>query len=388
MLIPNRFVIFRSVVQFQAALSNLRPAQTGKPPGYRDHQFPSAGPFSRAPVPNIGNKSQSVGCRATAVQTLPASRVDFFINPVRSVGPERANLQHLSMSKIRLVAFLSGALTFCGSLRAQSPDPAAQLVRYVHDARKAGLKDSQILRNAEEAGWSADAVKSAMASPPAGLGQPKAPAPAAAEKSPPVAAPPTETTPEAKTEPETKTALPPAVTSDTAPDAFKNRNAPDDYVIGAGDVLQIAVWREPDASVQSTVVRPDGKISMPLLKEVPVLGVTVVEAEQLITRELAKFLTAPDVTVVVTGIHSKKIYITGAVKREGPIAYSYRMTVLQAISEAGGLTDYAKRKKIYVLHYENGRQFTFPFDYNAVLKGQRMELNIYLTPGDTLVVPH
>ncbi|HUB31887.1 MAG TPA: polysaccharide biosynthesis/export family protein [Bryobacteraceae bacterium] len=301
------------------------------------------------------------------------------------------------MLKIRLVVLISGFLTVCGALPAQSSTPPVQLVRYIDDARKAGLKDSQILQNAEDAGWSADIVKTAMAAPPDAPGQPKAPASALpAEKAPPSAAPaqpspapapaqpaPAQPAP-AQPVPETKTEPNPAA----APPAVKDRNAPDDYEIGAGDVLHISVWKEPDASVQSAVVRPDGKISMPLLKEVPVLGLTVVKAEQLITQELSKFLIAPDVTVVVSAINSKKIYITGAVKKEGPIPYSYRMTVLQAISEAGGLTDYAKRKKIYVLHYENGRQFTFPFDYDAVLKGQHMDLNIYLTPGDTLVVPH
>lgn len=242
----------------------------------------------------------------------------------------------------------------------QSPAPPEQLVQYVRDARKAGLDDRQIERDAARAGWGADAVKSALAQ--AGEGRSNAVKAPADPRPAPAAA-----TPES-----------PA----------KDRGAPDDYEIGAGDVLHISVWKEPDVSVQSAVVRPDGKISMPLLKEILVQGMTVIEAERLITQELAKFVTAPDVTVVIAAINSKKIYVTGAVKKEGPIPYTYRMTVLQALSEAGGLTDYAKRRKIYVLHNEGGRQFTFPFDYDAALKGQRMELNIFLTPGDTVVVPH
>jgi polysaccharide biosynthesis/export protein len=78
----------------------------------------------------------------------------------------------------------------------------------------------------------------------------------------------------------------------------------------------------------------------------------------------------------------------GAVKKEGPIQYTYRMTVMQALSEAGGLTEYAKRKKIYVLRTENGKEYRLPFDYDAVLKGERMDSNIPLLPNDTLVVPH
>jgi polysaccharide export outer membrane protein len=163
---------------------------------------------------------------------------------------------------------------------------------------------------------------------------------------------------------------------------------PDDYLIGAGDLLQVSVWKEPDASVPSAVVRPDGKISMPLLKEVSVAGLTPTQTEKLIASELARFINGADVTVVVAQINSKKIYAIGAVKKEGPIPYTYRMSVMQAISEAGGLTDYAKRKKIYVLRNEGGRQYKLAFDYDAVLKGERMELNIPLSPGDTLVVPH
>jgi polysaccharide biosynthesis/export protein len=178
-----------------------------------------------------------------------------------------------------------------------------------------------------------------------------------------------------------------AGTSITKPTAV-DRGVPNDYQISAGDVLHISVWHEPDATIPGVVVRPDGKISMPLLKEVAVLGLTPTQLEKQITQQLSKFLTAPDVTVIVTGINGQKIYFIGAVKKEGPLPYTYRMSVMQALSEAGGLTDYAKRKKIYVLRTENGRQFKLLFDYDAVLKGQRMELNIPLMAGDTIVVPH
>jgi len=134
-------------------------------------------------------------------------------------------------------------------------------------------------------------------------------------------------------------------------------------------------------------VRPDGRISMPMLKEVPVSGLTPAQAEKAITDQLSKFISAADVTVIVSEINSKRIYVVGGVKKEGPISYTYRMTVLQALSEAGGLTDYAKKKKIYVLRRESGRDYQLPFDYDAVLRGERMELNIPLLPGDTIVVP-
>ncbi len=136
------------------------------------------------------------------------------------------------------------------------------------------------------------------------------------------------------------------------------------------------------------MVRPDGKITMPLIKEIDVVGLTPVQLEKLITDGLSKVMNLPpDVTIVVTGINSKKIYVNGKVKKEGPIAYTYRMTMMQALSEAGGINEYAKKNKIYVLRNDNGREFQFPFDYSAVLKGQKMELNIPLEPGDVIVVP-
>jgi polysaccharide biosynthesis/export protein len=161
-----------------------------------------------------------------------------------------------------------------------------------------------------------------------------------------------------------------------------------DYQIGEGDVLQISVWAEPSASVPSVVVRPDGKISMPLLKDVSVAGLTPAQVEALITNRLADIIKAANVTVMVTQINSKKVYLLGAVKKEGPISYSYRMTVMQALSEAGGLTEYAKHKRIYVMRPQDGKQVRLPFDYDAVVKGQHMELNVSLLPGDTIVVPH
>lgn len=170
--------------------------------------------------------------------------------------------------------------------------------------------------------------------------------------------------------------------------AAKEHGVTEGYRIGAGDVLQILVWKEPDASVPSVVVRPDGKIAMPLLKEVDVLGLTPAQTERLITERLARLIQGADVTVVVTAIHSKRVYMVGAVKKEGPIQLQYHMSVLQALSEAGGLTEYAKRKKIYVLRSENGKQVRFPFDYDAVIKGERVEQNIVVEPDDTVVVPH
>ena len=159
-------------------------------------------------------------------------------------------------------------------------------------------------------------------------------------------------------------------------------------MIGAGDTLQISVWKEPEASVPVVVVRPDGKITVPLIKEVEVAGLTPTQAEQRITERLSKFIADANVTVVVATISSKKIYIIGAARKEGPLPYTYGMSVMQALSEAGGVTEYAKRKKIYILRTENGREYRLDFNYDDVVKGQSMEQNILLLPGDTVVIPH
>jgi polysaccharide export outer membrane protein len=166
-----------------------------------------------------------------------------------------------------------------------------------------------------------------------------------------------------------------------APAALEN------YRIGCGDVLQISVWKEPDASVAAAVVRPDGRISMPLLKEVAVAGMTSGEVEQAITEKLSKLMASADVTVVVSAINSKKIYIVGGVRREGPLAYGYRMTIMQAITEAGGPNEYAHRKKIYVLRTVGGKEYQLPFNYDEVIKGEKMEQNVALVPGDVIIVP-
>jgi polysaccharide biosynthesis/export protein len=253
--------------------------------------------------------------------------------------------------------------------------PPKELVQYIRDASRLGLTDAVIEQNAVKAGWSAATVKDAVAhtkttaaaEPPSN--NTLAPSPAPVEPSPVAAG-----------------STPPAAEPDQGRDA--GPALPDEYRIGAGDVLQVSVWKEPEASVGAAVVRPDGKIGLPLLKEVEVVGMTPKEAEKTIATKLAKFIPGADVTVVVSGIHSKKIYMVGAVKKEGPIPYTYRMTVMQGLSEAGGLNDYAKRKKIYILRAQNGKDYKLPFDYEAVLRGERMELNIPLLPGDTVVVPH
>lgn len=163
--------------------------------------------------------------------------------------------------------------------------------------------------------------------------------------------------------------------------------APEDYRIGIDDILQITVWKEPEASVPTITVRPDGKISLPFVKEVVAAGRTPLELEADLTAKLKPFLRGAEVTVLVREINSKKVYMIGAVGKPGAVKWNSSLTVLQALAEGGGVTEYAKKKKIYILRKAGGRQMRLTFNYEAVIKGEKMEQNIALLPEDTIVVP-
>ena len=285
----------------------------------------------------------------------------------------------------RSISFgLIGLLLAC-ILAAQKQEALPKdLMEYVRQARKAGLADSQIKLNAVRVGWPPEDLDAALELPggaPAAkpkTAQTRKPAPKESPSPSAVAIEPAEP-PRVVNEPVGR-GVAPAAAAKTAPD--------DEYFIGAGDVVQVSVWGEQSASVPSAVVRPDGKISMPLLKEVAISGLTPTQAGKTIAEQLDQYIKGANVTVVVSQINSKKIYLLGAVKKEGTISYTYRMTVMQALSEAGGLTDYAKRKKIYVIRIGGKKGERVPFDYDAVVKAGRSETNITLEPGDTIVVPH
>jgi polysaccharide export outer membrane protein len=160
----------------------------------------------------------------------------------------------------------------------------------------------------------------------------------------------------------------------------------EDYVIGADDILDISVWKEPDIS-RKVPVRSDGKISLPLLNDIMAAGLTPMQLQAQITEKLRKFLTEPQVTVTVLATNSRRVYIMGEVAKPGPIPLLSKMTVLQAITTAGGLGQFANGSKIRVLRNENGKQVVFSFNYKEVLAGRNPEQNIILKPGDSIVVP-
>jgi polysaccharide export outer membrane protein len=158
------------------------------------------------------------------------------------------------------------------------------------------------------------------------------------------------------------------------------------FRIGIGDVLGISVWKEPDHSVDSLVVRPDGKISIPLLREVDAVGLTPLQLEDALTERFKEYINNPTVTVVVREIRSQIIYLTGAVGRPGSLLMRAGMTAWQALSEGGGVAEYAKRKKIYIVREVGGVRTTIDFDYNAVMNGEA-DKDLILKSGDTIVVP-
>jgi len=170
-----------------------------------------------------------------------------------------------------------------------------------------------------------------------------------------------------------------------SPDEAQSSNVPPDYVIGADDTLHISVWKEPDLS-ETLPVRPDGKISLPLLNDVVAAGLTPTQLADAITIKLKKFISDPRVTVVVTAMNSQKIYILGEVVKPGSTILQPNMTVLQALASAG-FTQFANTKGIYLLRNENGKQQKIPVHYRALIKGESVEQNIILKPGDTIVVP-
>jgi polysaccharide export outer membrane protein len=159
-----------------------------------------------------------------------------------------------------------------------------------------------------------------------------------------------------------------------------------DYKIGPLDVLRIDVWKEPEIS-RVAPVRPDGKISLPLLNDVQAAGLTATQLSVFITYGLKEYITSPQVTVGVQEINSRRIYVTGEVNRGGSLPLLPNMTILQALSSTGGFTQFAKLKNIYVLRIEDGKKVKHAFNYKEVVAGRNQEQDIELRPGDVIVVP-
>jgi polysaccharide export outer membrane protein len=158
------------------------------------------------------------------------------------------------------------------------------------------------------------------------------------------------------------------------------------YVIGHDDALTIAVWRQPELSVD-VLVRPDGKISLPLVGDVQAAGLTSDRLRQTLVEAYKRFVQDPGVTVIVRQISSRKVYIVGSVVRPGVYQLADSMTVLHLIATAGGLADSARKDAIVIVRRVDGKNVSIPFDYAAFVAGDQLDQNILLRPGDTVVVP-
>jgi polysaccharide biosynthesis/export protein len=162
---------------------------------------------------------------------------------------------------------------------------------------------------------------------------------------------------------------------------------PSDYVIGKEDVLSIIFWRDKELS-GDVVVRPDGKITLPLLKDIQAAGYTPEQLTDVVVKAASKYISQPTATVIVKQINSRKVFVIGQVARPGGYMLSGELTVLQLIAMAGDVLEYAKSSRIVVVRKkDDGREERFRFNYNEVVTGRKAQQNILLRPGDTVIVP-
>jgi polysaccharide export outer membrane protein len=158
------------------------------------------------------------------------------------------------------------------------------------------------------------------------------------------------------------------------------------YIIQPNDMLEIFVWKEPDLT-RKVLVRPDGRISFPLVQDIQAAGTSPADLKARVERELATFLKAPEVTIIVEAIQSYKIYVLGKVQKPGGIQVEKPVTVLQAVALAGGFQDYAKEDEMSIIRTDGDANLVFGFNYRDVIRGKNTEQNILLRSGDVVVIP-
>jgi polysaccharide export outer membrane protein len=158
-----------------------------------------------------------------------------------------------------------------------------------------------------------------------------------------------------------------------------------DYRIGPEDVLDISVWKNPELS-RTVPVRPDGKVSLPLVNDINVSGLTTSELRDQLSKRLAEYMPTPEIAVIVREVHSPKVAVVGAVKASGRFELKSPVTVLEAIAMAQGFTDYARRDRIVVVRQEGGVSKRIPFNYGKITSGKDQD-NFFVKPGDVIVVP-
>jgi polysaccharide export outer membrane protein len=157
--------------------------------------------------------------------------------------------------------------------------------------------------------------------------------------------------------------------------------------MGPDDVLAVLFWRDKEMSVEQVVVRPDGMITLPLLNDVRAAGLTPDQFREDVMKAAGHYIEDPNVTIVVKQINSRKVFVTGQVAKPGAFLLTGPTTVVQAIAMAGGLTEFAEEGDIVVMRTVGAKTERFKFNYKDVIRGKRLEQNIQLKPGDTVVIP-
>jgi len=175
-----------------------------------------------------------------------------------------------------------------------------------------------------------------------------------------------------------------AITSPSRP-PVASPTLPKDYVIGVEDVLNVVFWREKDLSAE-VIVRPDGKISLPMLNDVPAAGLTPEQLATAVQQAATKFVREPGATVMVKEIRSRKVYVIGEVVKPGTFPLASELNVMQIIAEAGGFLESANKGDVVIVRTENGQERRYKFNYNDVVKGKNVKQNIPLLPGDTILI--
>jgi polysaccharide export outer membrane protein len=170
------------------------------------------------------------------------------------------------------------------------------------------------------------------------------------------------------------------------PSSLPQNKGNDSYIVGIADELQISVWKEPDLS-ETVVVRPDGMITVPVVDDVYVVGLTTKQVQDILTEKLKPVVSEPQVTVIVRNIKSRKVYLVGQVGHPGAVSLSGHETVLQILAESGGPSIYAKTDKIYIIRHNEGQQQKLSFNYKKAIKGNDPKADFPLMNGDVIVVP-
>jgi polysaccharide export outer membrane protein len=177
------------------------------------------------------------------------------------------------------------------------------------------------------------------------------------------------------------------LSQDKATQTWSAKSQTADYRIGAGDMIEISVWKEPDLSRKEILVRVDGKVSFPLIGDIPAAGMTPVELTETIQKGLTNYVTAPVVTVTIINPGSQKVYVLGEVMKTGEYPILKNLTVLQAFALAGGFTQWASKDEILLIRKDGAKDRIYKINYKDIVKGKDVDNNLALQANDTIVVP-